>query len=123
MESLESLFPVEKELQFGTRVVKIKTVELGNIPTLLKTIDPFLKSNNRKETALNMFQNDFESVLKLFEITTDLSTDEIKKMSLAAAMIIFNAVLKENSDFLVEKVIPHLQEMAKSLPGLNQSKP
>ena len=58
---------------------------------------------------------DFDSVIKLIEITTDLNAEEIKSLNMAALALIATEVISENADFLYQHVLPAFQKVTQSL--------
>ena len=126
--TLETMFTDGKEISFGDRKVLVKNVALGDLPVLLKVLAKIFelmkkekKDQDMKATITKALSEDFDSIIQIFEITTDLKTDEIKKLNLAATAILLNKIISENADFLQRHVIPVIRGMATTINGLNKS--
>lgn len=134
MKTLNTIFSIEKEIELGEKKIKIKTLTLGDIPLVAdfgyKIATEWSKSKkDTKVVILSLIKNDFNSVVKLIEATTDLGTEDIRKLNLAATAKITSEVLKENGSFLEEFVAPAIQEATnqiatavKMTAGSSQSK-
>ena len=130
MKELNDLFPTEKEIEIGKSKVKIKNIALGDIPVVAeivgKAVGLFsIKGKDelviKKDELLKFIANDFNSVVNLLSVTTDLEIDVIKKLNIAAASTILISVFKENASFFSQQVAPMIKEATKDL-GQNKSK-
>lgn len=127
---LATIFGIEKDLVIGEATVKIKQVELGNLATVLDIIETIFEMKSKKapgtKEILSAVTNHFDKVLKLLEVTTDLGAENVKRLNVAAATLILSEVIKENSDFFSQKVVPLLQGIAETVqakqPGPSKSK-
>lgn len=127
MSELDSLFSNERKIKIGTEEVAIKSITLGDLPIILKLASKFmdLTSNKKQDiklVAMKMLTEDFESVLELFEVTTDLPKDKLKKLNMAASIVILSEVVKDNADFFQQHVAPALQSLSGKVSGTNKSK-
>lgn len=132
LSELSSIFSDGKKLKIGSREVLIKSIAVGDIPLILDIMTKFFevapkaKADKAQYKAIitKAVANDFESVIKVLEVTTDLTNEEIKKLNIAAATLIVAEVIKDNADFFQGHVLPVLQGMAQSLnlAGMNKSK-
>lgn len=118
---LESIFNVESELEIGKSKIKINTVGMGDIPSIVGVITkvydilPALNDPKKRNPAILKFiKDDFESVTSLLLVTTDLTADQIKKLNPAAGALIIAKVIKENASFFAQHVAPILKEAAEN---------
>lgn len=135
MSELKTIFVEGREINvLGTKII-VKTISVGNIPVVLNlanrifSIIKDLKSDEKYNTAiLKAITEDFEGVLKLIEVTTNLDKEDIPNLNISAMTIILAEVIKENSDFLSLHVMPNLQNLLQGLKkpeaksGLTKSK-
>lgn len=129
---LKDIFSKDKELKIGETTVLIKIVTLGDISDLagivskvMEISEKFKKEKDHMKMILNFISTDFDSVIKLLTITTDLKEEVIKKLSPAAGAVILSEVFKENSSFFVQYVLPAVKVAAANLKekgGQAQSK-
>lgn len=128
-EELKSIFSSEKELSLGGKIIKIKDVTIGDIPVFMEIINKLASKLTLEGTNLQVgllisqaISSEFDSVLEILELTTDLSMEDIKKLNLAAATLIAHEVIKQNIDFLSKHALPALQKIKESLAGMKKSK-
>ena len=130
MKELSDLFPTEKEIEIGKSKVKIKNIALGDIPVVAEMVGKAMglfsiKGKDelviKKDELLKFIANDFNSVVILLSVTTDLEIDVIKKLNIAAASTILISVFKENASFFSQQVAPMIKEATKDL-GQSKSK-
>lgn len=127
---LETIFTEGREVQVSkTKSVLVKTVSLGDLPVILKAISKYFEAKSNKQikgqessVALKMVTENYDDVLKIFEISTNLSPDEVKKLNIGAAVLLLSEIIKDNSDFLVSHVIPLAEGMAERINRLSQGK-
>lgn len=127
---LESIFSQSKTVQIAKdKSVSIKQIELGDIPKILSVLSKVMdalggtnKKGNLDAIVLKVISEDYQSFLSLFEATTDLNMEEIKKLNAAATAKILAEVIKENVSFLQMHVVPIISEMKSSLGGTTKSK-
>lgn len=125
---LQSIFVVDRKIKIADKEIGIKSIELGQIPEVLGIINkiygyiPEGKTEGIGKLISQALEKDFDSVIRLFEMTTDLDVEDLKRLNIAAATIIAHEVIKENSDFLLKNVLPQVQEVAKNLAGQKKSK-
>lgn len=130
MKELNDLFPTEKEIEIGKSKVKIKNIALGDIPVVAEIVGKAMglfsiKGKDelviKKDELLKFIANDFNSVINLLTVTTDLEIEVIKKLNIAAASTILISVFKENASFFSQQVAPMIKEATKDL-GQSKSK-
>lgn len=130
MKELNDLFPTEKEIEIGKSKVKIKNIALGDIPVVAEIVGKAMglfsvKGKDelviKKDELLKFIANDFNSVVNLLTVTTDLEIEVIKKLNIAAASTILISVFKENASFFSQQVAPMIKEATKDL-GQSKSK-
>lgn len=104
------------------KVIRINTISVGNIPVVLGLISKYLdlapkikKESDKNAIIMKAIVEDFDSVIKLIEITTDLNAEEIKSLNMAALALIATEVISENADFLYQHVLPAFQKVTQSL--------
>lgn len=104
------------------KVIKINTISVGNIPVVLNLINKYLdlvpkmkKESDKNAIVMKAIVEDFDSVIKLIEITTDLSKEDIQNLNMAALALIATEVISENADFLYQHVLPAFQKVTQSL--------
>ena len=131
MKELSDLFPTEKEIEIGKSKVKIKNIALGDIPVVAEIVGKAMglfsvKGKDelviKKDELLKFIANDFNSVVNLLSVTTDLEIEVIKKLNIAAASTILISVFKENASFFSQQVAPMIKEATKDL-GQSQGAP
>lgn len=119
---LQSIFSEGKTFKLANKEILIKTISVGDIPVVLTIVNKYLEvaphlkdEKKRKAVIIKAVSEDFDSVLKILEVTTDLSKEDIKKLNLAALASISSEVIKENADFLYQHVIPAFQSTFQNL--------
>lgn len=129
-DQLASIFSSERDYEIGGKVIKIKDVTIGDIPVFLEIVNKLASAfDTDSKTDLKVglviskaIANEFDSVLKILQITTDLDSETIKKLNLAAATKITNEVVKQNLDFLHLHLVPALGQIKESFAGMKKSK-
>lgn len=131
MSELGDIFSQDKDLKIGDKTIKIKGVTLGDLPVVIKLVSKYFElvpksgKPDYKLIATKILSDDFESVLKIFEIATDLTPIEIKKLNMGAVLLVLTHFVKDNADFFYQNVLPILSNLAdlkKDLDGTTKSK-
>lgn len=129
-EDLKNIFSEGREISIGDHKIVIKQIALGDIPTILDIVSKVFevmpknkqKVGDIKKEILAAVSKDFDSILKVLSVTTDLSSENISRLNLGATAKIVEAVIKDNVDFFQSHVVPALQELAQNLAGMGKSK-
>lgn len=130
-DQLKTLFCDSREVEFAGSKINVRNIALGDLPVLIEIIAKLFdgKTDLTNEKAIILaVTKDFGSILKIFEITTDLNADQIKKLNTGAATFILGEVVKENASFFQQHVLPRLQGLVgqmknqKKVSGHNKSK-
>lgn len=126
---LESIFSQGKKIDVAKdKQVIIKQIALGDIPKILNVLSKVMdalegnKKANLDSVVLKVIVEDYNAFLSLFEVTTDLDLEDIKKLNAGATAKILAEVIKENVSFLQMHVVPVIQDIKKSLAGSTKSK-
>lgn len=129
MSELETIFSEGKTVKIGKKDILVKNIALGDMPVLIaifsKVADllPKKKGQELNQTAIGLaIAQNFDDFLKLFEVTTDLKAEEIKKLNIAASVQIFAKVLGENMDFLELHVKPVVKDLIAKMESVSKSK-
>jgi len=122
---LKSIFSEGTELKIADKVIKINTITMGDIPVAVEIVSkisdliPELNNDKKKNAAIFKFiSTDFNSVISLLKVTTDLSEADIKKLNPAAGALVIAAVIKENASFFAQYVAPVITEATKGLGSI-----
>lgn len=113
-DQLKTLFCDSREVEFAGAKIQVRNIALGDLPVLIEVISKIFeqKTNlNDKSAIAKAVAKDFDRILKLFEITTDLKIEDIKKMNIGAATFVLGEVIKENADFFQQQVLPRLTSL------------
>ena len=119
---LKTIFAEQKEISVGSKIIKINTIKLGDIPIITEILTKvvgllpkFQKESTQNQAILEFLTNDIESVVKFLKITTDLDDSSIRALNLGAATLITTAVIKENASFFAQHVAPLIKEATKGV--------
>lgn len=129
VQDLKSLYGEEEKIKIAGVNVIIKQIKFGDLPTILSLVDKIFgeipKAINNTEIALLMnkaLAKDFNSVVHLVSILTDLTEDQVKKLNMASTVKIIEGIVGVNIDFLFQQVLPSVKEMTSKLSGSFKSK-
>ena len=119
---LKTIFAEQKEISVGSKIIKINTIKLGDIPIITEILTKvvgllpkFQKESTQNQAILEFLTNDIESVVKFLKVTTDLDDSSIRALNLGAATLITTAVIKENASFFSQHVAPLIKEATKGV--------
>jgi len=119
---LKTIFAEQKEISVGSKIIKINTIKLGDIPIITEILTKvvgllpkFQKESTQNQAILEFLTNDIESVVKFLKVTTDLDDASIRALNLGAATLITTAVIKENASFFAQHVAPLIKEATKGV--------
>lgn len=119
---LKTIFAEQKEISVGSKIIKINTIKLGDIPIITEILTKvvgllpkFQKESTQNQAILEFLTNDIESVVKFLKVTTDLDDSSIRALNLGAATLITTAVIKENASFFAQHVAPLIKEATKGV--------
>ena len=129
MSELKTIFVEGREFDLLGSNVTVKTICVGDLPAMLSVVDkvlallPKLKTDKDRNSAiLNAIKEDFDAIITLLEITTDLKKETITKLNIAALSILIAEVVKENADFLSQHVVTNLNFLFQSYQAKENSK-
>lgn len=124
MSELESLFVTEKTVKIGKGEVVVKQLTVDDLPKILQIMMKVMPEKNKtfdlKAAVQKIVTDHFEEVKLLLVSLTNIETEKVGKLNLAAASMIIAEVLKENVDFLYQHVVPAIQGLTDSI---NQKSP
>ena len=117
---LESIFVEEYEFKVTEKAsIKIKTIAVGDIPVVLNFMNKYLdampklkSSTDKNQFIIKAIADDFDFIVKLLNITTSLTIEEVKKLNMAALVLISTEVINKNADFLYQNVMPAFQNLS-----------
>ena len=122
VNELKTIFAEQKEISVGSKIIKINTIKLGDIPIITEILTKvvgllpkFQKESTQNQAILEFLTNDIESVVKFLKVTTDLDDSSIRALNLGAATLITTAVIKENASFFAQHVAPLIKEATKGV--------
>ena len=79
---LKTIFAEQKEISVGSKIIKINTIKLGDIPIITEILTKvvgllpkFQKESTQNQAILEFLTNDIESVVKFLKVTTDLDVN------------------------------------------------
>jgi hypothetical protein len=130
-EVLETIYSKGTVKKIGDVDVTIKDIALGDLPKLLKIFSSFVtlaagKNGLSKEEFVSMLLDklaqDFDSVIELFIIATDLDLESVKKLNAAGAAMILDEVVSKNADFLFRFAVPAVKKMVENMKRVSQPK-
>lgn len=122
---LSTIFCTSRKIKIADKEIEIKQIPLGEIPVVMDIVFNIFENVSTKMKTVDFIKavrKDFSAVLKLIEVTTNLSKEEIPKINQAAAIHILSEVVEENVDFLLMHVLPALKVGRDKVAGLIQSK-
>lgn len=126
---LEILFPTGKEVTIRNAVYCIKPFKLGQIPKVLKAINPIVgvfaglaqKNTNMLEVITSILAEGGDNILDLIVLATNSPAEFVKnEMELDEGIELLTAVIEVNSDFFIKKVLPKMTEVVQTLNGQMQ---
>lgn len=138
---LAALLVTEKTIKVKDVEIKIKTLELENLPMLFEIMGNIWRKfsgiknemNKRKgpkdpphelsiPEMIAVVMSEPEALSKIIESTTNIPKNMIGKLNLAATTEILEAVIAENSDFLSKEVLPKVKALVeKVMDGQDKS--
>lgn len=137
MSDLKQVFNKDQERDILGKIVLVKVLRFGSIPTAADIVDKLLSElpnfkKDPKKTALRLIKNDFDSISTIMSETTNLSKADISDLDLASALLVLVSIMEVNGSFLEEYLTPAvaqaveraqgIMEKQKSKTGFSQSK-
>ena len=124
-DQLSILFPEGKEVTIRENVYCIKPFKLGELPKVLKAINPIVgvfaglaqKNANMLEVVTGILSEGGDNILQLMAIATKQPQEFIDELDLDEGIEVLTAVIEVNSDFFFKKALPKMTEMIQKLNG------
>lgn len=125
---LEILFPTGKEITIRELVYIIKPFKLGQIPKVLKSINPIInlfgqlvgQERNKLEVITGILTNGGENILELIGLATNQPMEWVNDLELDEGIELLTGILEVNSDFFIKRVLPILTNGVATLNGQMQ---
>lgn len=129
MKELLSIFPPKVIVKFGDKEIEIKSVELQDM-SIVATISDKLFSRaiailqmklTKEEQGIaiakeiiDVLKNDTGLFIDFLSATTTVEKETLKKISIEAGLFLITEVIEVNKDFLYQKVMPMIKDLAKA---------
>lgn len=106
MTELETLIPQPVRLEIAGETLEITPVVIGEIPKLLKAIQPFAEQLTEEPDWVGLLAEHGEAVLNALAVCSRKPRTWIDTLALDEAIQLFEAVFEANADFFVRRVAP-----------------
>lgn len=106
MTELETLIPQPVTLEIAGETLEITPVVIGEIPRLLKAIQPFAGQLTEEPDWVGLLAEHGEAVLDALAVCSRKPRGWIDSLALDEAIQLFEAVFEANADFFVRRVAP-----------------
>src|SRR5690606_6059821 len=110
---LDSIYSVSKTVKYQDAEIEIKQIYIGDIPYITKLVKLFTdtKKQDVNQKIIKFIEEDFEIASELVSRLTNIPKENFNKVSLDAAIFIIGEIVKENADFLAQKVVPQVTSL------------
>ena len=107
---LDKMIPTPVVVHVGGKEVIIQVIKVRQLPSVMKTIRPFIGSMSKGQElnvpALLMDHSD--SILPLVSILTGETEDWVGDLNMEELVVLFSSLVEVNLDFFTLRVLPTL---------------
>lgn len=130
MEELKDIFVTDRDVLIGGRGMKIKQIQLQDLPKIFDFVNQFLEKSKAAKTnkdliqvAMQILASEPKHIMNVFSITTSMKPEEINKLSAAGIVAVGKVVLEDNIDFLYKNIMPLLENLGETVKSKTQNGP
>jgi hypothetical protein len=114
---LDVLAPPSQELVLAGKVLTITPLVVGELPAMLRTVQPFARELAGEPDWLALLGEHGESVLAALALGSRQSREWIDALPLDEALTLAAAVFEVNADFSIQRLAPKIGDLAQGLSG------
>jgi len=121
---LDKLFPTGQIFEIKGTEIRITPFKLGELPRVFKVVEPITKlvldavgsSENQMGSLSKIMVQGGDNVLDLIVIGSRQPRTWVDQLEMDEGVQILAAILEVNASFFVQKVLPLLSKVAKTVP-------
>lgn len=128
MTELNKLFPIGQTVNIQEAAIRITPFKLGELPRVFKVVEPITKlvldaigsDTNQMESLSKIMVQGGDNVLDLIVIGSRQPRTWVDALEMDEGVELLAAILEVNASFFVQKVLPLLNKVAKTVPQTGQ---
>jgi hypothetical protein len=114
---LDVLAPPSQELTLARKVVTITPLVVGELPAMLRAVQPFARELAGEPDWLALLGEQGDGVLAALALGSRQPREWVDALPLDEALTLAAAVFEVNADFFVQRLAPRIGDLAQGLSG------